>query len=233
MGFGIIVYGRRPYGRVESFAGSCVLTTFSHVWFFPIVPRGSYVLSESESGAKEVPIGMHLKSILATYARVWGVVWFVACLVALGQGERGFVLGTSIWVDFSVLSSVLVWGYVLAGRISPRIAAQRRVYAKFAGVPVDVARYSRAQAHDLRQALEQILVDEGRGQSFGYRDERDPRQSWRELAMHDDVRNVNYLEAALTRARLEYQWASTRSDRRTLAEAHEHIWKKLAALPTG
>lgn len=232
MAFGIIVYGRRPYGRVESFADSCVLTTFSHVWFLPIVPRGSYVLSESESGSQEVPIGMHLKSILAAYARVWGLIWFIACVVALAQGERGFVLGTSIWVDFSVLLSILVWGYVLSRRIAPRIAAQRRVYAKFAGVPVDVARYSRAQAHDLRQALEQVLVEEGRGQSFGYRDERDPRQSWRELALHDDVRNVNYLEAALTRARLEYRRASTRSDRRKLVEAHEHIWRKLTALPS-
>ena len=90
-----------------------------------------------------------------------------------------------------------------------------------------MARYSRAQAHDLRETLEHVLVEEARGQRLGYRDGQDPRLAWRDIALHDEVRDPKYLEAALTRARLESRWASSRAERRAHAEAHDRIWDKL------
>jgi len=231
MAFGVVVTGKMPYGRVERIGGSCVQTTFSHFWFLPIVPHGSYVHSESGSEVKEVGIGWHLTSILACYARVWGVIWWIVCAIYLFRSEPEFVLGTPVWVDFVLLSGIVVWGWLVAGRVSRRTAAQRRVYAKFAGVPVDVTRYSRAQAQDLREELERVLVEEGRGQRFAYRDGQEPRVAWRQIALHDDVFDPKYLEAALTRARLESRWAPSRDERRAHARAHDRIWHKLANLP--
>jgi hypothetical protein len=208
-------------------AGSCVVTTFSHAWFLPIVPRESYVQSESEAGIQEVPIGMHFGSIFATYARTGASIWLVACLIAYATGSTQFVLGTSILVELGFLLAALVWAFFVMGRLSARTRAQRRVHAKFAGAPVDVARFSRAQAHDLREQLEQVLVAEGRGQSLAYRADADPRRLWREIAMRPDVHDAAFLEAALTRSRLELRWAESRAERRTLVEAHELIWRKL------
>jgi hypothetical protein len=131
------------------------------------------------------------------------------------------------WVDAAVLIALLVCAWRLVGRISPTVAAQRRVYAKFVGLPADVARYSLAQAEDLRERLAKVLATEGRSLAAGYRDGPDPRDSWREVALNPRVDHAPYLEAALTRARLEYHFAPRR-DRRALAEVHARIWQKLA-----
>jgi hypothetical protein len=232
MSFGVvlIVRGERAYGGVEGFDGSRVLTTFSHVYFLPIVPRHSFVRSETAEGVREVGIGIHVTSVLAAYARVWGTIWLSACFIGKVSGSRSFVLGTTIWIDLAVLFAVVLWGFALAGRVSATTRAQRRVYAKFAGVPVDVRRYSRAQAHDLREALEPALIEGARGHRFDYRSGVDARTAWREIAVHDDVRDPRYLEAAMTRARLESRWAPTRVERRLMSATHDRIWDKLESL---
>ncbi len=235
---GFVVYGRRPYGRVERFDGTCVLTTFRHVWFLPILPMGSYVQAIDESqprktpsdthAARVIPIGYHRASILAGYLRTWSVVLLVCTLLALVSGARQFVVsGVPIVVDASFLVGALLCGWLLIGRISPTSAAQRRVYAKFLGLPADVARLSPAQATDLRDVLVAALATEGRALAAGYRGGPDPCESWRELALSPIVQDTAYLEVALTRARLEWQ-LGPRRERRACAEAHARIWEKLA-----
>ncbi|MCC6528262.1 MAG: hypothetical protein IT373_36795 [Polyangiaceae bacterium] len=227
-GFFVIVSGERPYSSVERFDGCRVLTTFKHFYWLPVIPRHSFVRSETPSGVREIAIGIHWVSVLATCARIWGTIWLSACVIALLAGARSFVLGTTIWLDLVALCAVVLWGFVLAGRISPTSAAQRRVYARLTGAPVDVGRYSPAQAHDLREDLLPALVDGARPYRFDYRSAVDARLAWREIALHDEVRDRDYLEAALTRARLETPWSPRGVERRAMATAHERIWRKLS-----
>jgi hypothetical protein len=226
--FGLLIHGCLPYGRVERIDGTCVLTTFRHVWFLPIFPAGSYVEALGQGGApRRIPIGSHAGSILAGYLRVWCPVLFLCVGIALLSGAREFVIGSvPIWIDAVVLAAAWLVAWLLLGRVAPTVAAQRRVYARFAGLPVDVARFSRAQAEGLREALATALSTEGRALAAGYRGGPDPTESWRDVALSPMVQHGAYLEAALTRARLESRFAPRR-DRRALADVHARIWAKL------
>jgi hypothetical protein len=95
------------------------------------------------------------------------------------------------------------------------------------GPPEACSRFSPAQASDLREVLAAALSTEGRALASGYRDGPDPRESWREVALGPHVEHRPYLEAALTRARLEWRFAP-RPERRALAEVHARIGAKLA-----
>jgi hypothetical protein len=226
---GFVLFGLSPYGRVESVDGTRVLTTFGHLWFLPLIPSGSYVEREGPGPEpRRIPIGQHGGSILAAYLRVWCPILFVIDLMGISAGvRRSAVTGLPIWTDLALLVGVLVGAWLLLGRLSSATAAQRRVYGKFAGLPVDVARFSSAQASDLREVLVAALSTEGRALATGYRDGPDPRESWREVALGPHVEHRPYLEAALTRARLERCFAPRR-ERRALAEVHARIWAKLA-----
>jgi hypothetical protein len=227
--FGIVIYGSLPYGRVEAVDGTRVLTTFRHIWFLPILPAGSYVESRDFGPPpRRIPIGHHAGSILAGYLRVWCPVFLVFVLLAMSAGvRRSDLTGLPMWTDVVFLIGVLLGAWLLLGRLPAATKAQRRVYRKFAGLPVDVARFSPAQASDLREALAAVLSTEGRGLAAAYRDSPDPCESWREVATSPIVEHRPYLEAALTRARLEWRFAPLR-EKRALAEVHARIWAKLA-----
>jgi hypothetical protein len=230
--FGILVNGKLPYGRVERLDGTSVLTTFHHVWFLPFIPAGSgsYVL---DGRGQAIPIGYHAGSVLAAYIRAWVPVLLVCMLIAMASGADEFVVErVPIWADAVFLVGALLCGWLAIGRLSRTTAAQRRVYAKFARLPVDVARFSKAQASDLREALSAVLSAEGKALITTYRDGPDPSQSWREVALAPIVQHRPYLEAALTRARLESAAVPLR-ERRAMREVHARIWAKLEALPEG
>jgi hypothetical protein len=143
------------------------------------------------------------------------------------DGANEWVLpGVPTGLDVTALAALVAVGWFVLGRVSPREAALRRIYGKFAGMPVDVSRFSRAQAGDLREKLRLAFSTDGRGLMATYRDAPDPVESWRELATHPAVTNRDYLEAALTRARLERCWVPL-SERRALRRAHDTIWRKL------
>jgi hypothetical protein len=225
----VFISGKFPYGRVEAVDGTRVLTTFQHLWFLPILPAGSYVESENFGPPpRRIPIGHHARSILAGYLRLWCPIFLVFVLLEMAAGvRRSDLTGLPMWTDVVFLVGVLVAAWLLLGRLPAAAAAQRRVYGKFAGLPVDVARFSPAQASDLREALATVLSTEGRALAGGYRDGPDPSESWREVALSPRVEHRPYLEAALTRARLEWRFAPRR-EKRALAEVHARIWEKLA-----
>ena len=224
----IIFFGRRAYGKVEHVLGTFVLTTFFHVWFIPLFPLGSYVLARDEKGvAIHVPIGLHVGSILAGYLRTWCALLSGAVAWAAVQGAREYIVtDVPIWIDGLVLAAALAVAWFGIGRVSATRAAQRAVYAKFVGLAVDVARFSQAQAASLRETLDTTLTSEGHTLAFGYRDAPDPCTAWREVALHPSVHNTTYLEAALTRARLEWGRADRR-ERPALHRTHDQIWDRL------
>jgi hypothetical protein len=224
---GIFVSGSGPYGKVERVDDSSVLTTFRHVWWLPLVPKGSYILGVNATGPAMIPLGWHWRSILAAYLRSWGILWLVVCGIGAANGASEWVLpGVPIGLEAGALVALLAAGWLLLGRISPREAALRRTYGRFAGMPVDVSRFSRVQAGELREQLRLALATAGAGLMANYRDAPDPVGSWQELATHPAVTNRGYLEAALTRARLERPWVPW-SERRALRRVHDAIWGKL------
>jgi hypothetical protein len=83
----VIIYGVRPYGIVESHGGEYAQTSFFHLWFVPLIPTGSFwVTNETEEGKAGYAIDMHAKSVIAGFARVWGPV---AALASFGAGMAG------------------------------------------------------------------------------------------------------------------------------------------------
>src|SRR5450631_2860639 len=82
----IIYYGTRMYGSVDQVGTASVRTRFFHISFLPIVPLGSYAVLDQGSGAantfRGIPIGLHGRSVLAGYLRVWGFVGAIGAAVA-------------------------------------------------------------------------------------------------------------------------------------------------------
>ena len=49
---GLIIYGRRPYGRVHQHGGEYAHTTFAHIDFMPLFPIGSFWVTEDRNGQR-------------------------------------------------------------------------------------------------------------------------------------------------------------------------------------
>ena len=78
---GVIIYGRRAYGRVHQHEGEYAQTTFAHIDFVPLFPTGSFWVTDDRGGQRfGFPIKLNGRSVLATYLRVWGPIASVAVL---------------------------------------------------------------------------------------------------------------------------------------------------------
>ncbi|HEY5922060.1 MAG TPA: hypothetical protein VIV11_10340 [Kofleriaceae bacterium] len=101
----VIIYGARAYGTVEAHGGEHAETNFFHLWFVPLIPTGSYwITNVTAEGSVGYPIDMHAKSVLAGYLRVWGPI------VALG----GFVAGVAGNLPLLLVSALAIAATVLA-----------------------------------------------------------------------------------------------------------------------
>ena len=80
----IIIYGHRTYGAVDEQGGQHAVTRFAHVYYMPLFPTSSMWMTSADRG---IPIKMSGKSVLAAYARTWGMVGAIGCVfAALGGG---------------------------------------------------------------------------------------------------------------------------------------------------
>jgi hypothetical protein len=105
--------GESLYGKVDQVPGLFhVATKFSHAYYLPIVPQGSYLVDERWTPPRERPIGWSNKSILIAWVRValWlaatGFTAAAACLlVMLAERERvlqemvGALVGSAVFWD--------------------------------------------------------------------------------------------------------------------------------------
>lgn len=141
----MIVFGTRMYGRVDEMPEGYVATQFFHIWFIPLFPIKSLLVTDdsNDRSVRGVSLGWSGKSILAAYIRTGGVLMALACL-----GYAAF-LGLTVldgidhpfqhwdyysqqWIvdwatlfalplssAFGVGGAVIVWGsYKLLGRAS-------------------------------------------------------------------------------------------------------------------
>ena len=85
---GAVVFGQRAYGKVDAQDGEHAVTEFVHLDFVPLIPLNSFwITSEVRRGEWiGIPIKLHLRSVAATYLRVWGPM--LAALAIIGWGSR-------------------------------------------------------------------------------------------------------------------------------------------------
>jgi hypothetical protein len=102
----VIIYGVRPYGRVDAHGGEHAQTSFFHLWFVPLIPTSSFwVTHETVDGAAGYSIDMHGKSVLAGYIRMWGPVAAIGTMIA-------GLTGSPLFLGFSLFAIALtVWSW--------------------------------------------------------------------------------------------------------------------------
>jgi hypothetical protein len=99
---GVVIYGRRAYGRVHSHEGEYADTQFAHIDFIPLFPLSSFWVTQDLGNGQRMgfPIKMHGKSVLATYLRIWGLPIGIG-LFAAGSVTAAIVgaalLALSLW----------------------------------------------------------------------------------------------------------------------------------------
>jgi hypothetical protein len=68
----VVIVGRRSYGRVHAHGGEYAETQFAHIDFIPLFPVGSFWITNEPGGNHfGFPIKLHVRSVAATYLRVW------------------------------------------------------------------------------------------------------------------------------------------------------------------
>jgi hypothetical protein len=223
--FVFFVSGRRTYGKVDEVDGAYVTTTFSHVWWLPFVPKGSWLGVEQASGGQlqDVAIGWSSKSVAAGYLRVWCPV-LLAFGIALWS-NRTDVGQEKPWALLIGSAIGLVASWTVLARVSPTAREQRRIYAEFAGCAVDVALLY-GQRAAIRARLHAALRERFMFVAPSYRGDAGPDPDWFAIALGADATDAAFLQAAVTLARLDLGEAKGEA-RRDLARIHQAIWKKL------
>ena len=107
---GVIIYGRRAYGRVHQHEGEYADTQFAHVDFVPLFPIGSFWVTQDLGNGQRMgfPIKLNGRSVLATYLRIWGPIAATGVL-ATTHGLTGTIIGLAI----AVLS---IWSWTWRSR---------------------------------------------------------------------------------------------------------------------
>ncbi|MCC5850604.1 MAG: hypothetical protein JJU29_21160 [Verrucomicrobia bacterium] len=66
-----IVFGNRVYGKVDQTSSGCHLaTSFFHICFLPVIPLGSFIITQKHGGQwSGIPVKLSSKSVLTAYLR--------------------------------------------------------------------------------------------------------------------------------------------------------------------
>jgi hypothetical protein len=72
---GVVIYGRRAYGRVHQHEGEYADTQFAHIDFLPLFPVSSFWVTQDLGNGQRMgfPIKLNGRSVAATYLRIWGL----------------------------------------------------------------------------------------------------------------------------------------------------------------
>lgn len=231
----IIVGGRRIYGKVEQVGSTFIATTFAYLQFLPLFPTQSHiVVGEGSPGSWEVVnIPMHWKSVLAGYLRAWGI-FFSMCavfggLIAMGSYEDLPHSWTGAAVAFGA-AALATASFQLLGRLSLTEKAMRLIYGRFVGHPVDVEVFHEDTRGRMAKRIRELL--DGKSSlvwtASGYRQAAPADMGYRSLSLEPSVKDQEYLEGALTLARIEASLA-VGTQRAELMRLHKKIWAKLLA----
>ncbi len=146
----IIIYGTRFGGTIEGFDGQYGATRFAHVYWIPLFPVGSmWVTGEADGGHFGHAMKLSLKSVVAGYARVWGLIFGVA---GIATGGVGYVWGIASLV---AAAATLVW-WSVRGEAAVR---EREFLSSTVGTACDPDRMPESLAHELRADVESTWAE--------------------------------------------------------------------------
>lgn len=114
-----ILYGVRTFGKVFACGSTALATQFFHVWYLPVLPVGGVLML---SHGARLPARLRLDSVLAGYARTWGIVAAAGLLGwrLLGSGGgRGPATALAV---AALVAAAAAWAY---GRLSREAMAQQ------------------------------------------------------------------------------------------------------------
>jgi len=99
---GVVIYGRRAYGRVHQHEGEYADTQFAHIDFIPLFPIGSFWVTQDLGNGQRMgfPIKLNGLSVVATYLRIWAplVAIALATVHSLASVVAGLVIAAlSVW----------------------------------------------------------------------------------------------------------------------------------------
>ena len=190
----MLIYGQTMYGKVDEVEGFCwVSTQFFHLYFVPIIPLGSYIVTGEEGDdIQGLKVPLSGKSVGIAYLQG-------ACIVAI---IVGLILGI-----VGEVPPYLSWGAFALG------------IATFIGVRfipgVRIASWPRAQ-----QIANQIgLVEEGRvllGMQYG---KIDPRSAEKQLEALAEQREQEYIKDEERKAENRAAREAVLEERRAKAQA--------------
>jgi hypothetical protein len=224
----IVVYGTRLFGRVHRCAETAIATRFFHVWYVPLLPLSSHlILGEEEQTFSGFDIGFDPLSILAAYARSWGIVATIFLVIEAmttspldGSQPLGAILGAAL------ATAMVVYAFVRLGRLSSAADQEQRIYSDVVRLPpVDVGRLPEEQRTRLRDTLRPRVQPERPDAGTPYRGEM---REWYAVAADPKGGDVGIARRALTLARLEWSLAP-RPYRAEWAKRHAAIAARLRA----
>jgi len=227
-----VVGGRRLYGKIEQVGGTYIATTFAFLQFLPLFPVQSHiVVGEGSSGTHDVVhIKMHWKSVAVGYLRAWGVgatlISMVPAIVLASSSSPSTAFAGA--ASFVVWAGLTTAAFTWIGRLSDAEKAQRFIYARFIGHPVapevfDEDTRGRVCVR-LRSYLEERAVS--LASAAGYREGSRVNAGYRAVALSRSTKDREFLEAALTLARLDAS-LSVGGAKREAEAVHATIWQKL------
>jgi hypothetical protein len=234
----LIVGGRRIYGKVDQVGSTFVATTFAFLQFLPLFPTQSHIVLGDVSASDSwqvIPIPLHGKSIAAGYLRSWGILFsLISTCVLLGlllsRVRSWSDLAGLALADLAALVPILLTALAFRGlgQLSVAEKAQRLVYARWTKHPVDVGIFDADQRGDMHRRIREFLANRVSTMTStqGYRQAVQVIDDWRVMALEPGLKDREYLESALTLARIEASLAAG-SQRSSLAALHRRIWDRL------
>ena len=84
------IVGTRRFGKVDHLPGLFyVVTSFHHLWFFPVMPVESYIIVAGTGGRRGLPIALSPKSVLVAWLRgaLYVMTFFTTGGAVLGACE--------------------------------------------------------------------------------------------------------------------------------------------------
>lgn len=131
----ILIWGSKNYGGMLVVRGLGIIETrFGHLWYIPLIPTASYIITErtSDGGFRGIKIPLNFTSILIAWARTACVITgLIAALITLftAVDNHGGIGNLILPASFVVLAAVGGFFLVRAKRDVPLAEALKMVDA--------------------------------------------------------------------------------------------------------
>ncbi len=230
----LVIGGRRLYGKVDQVGSTYIATTFAFLQFLPIYPVQSHIVVREGSidTHQVVHLKMHWKSVAAGYLRAYGVAAtlcsFIPGIVMAGTSKAPTAYaGAGLVLFFACLTTA---AFSVIGRPSREQKAERLLYARFIGHPVDPAVLDEDTRGRIAQRLRDFLEERAATvmTGTGYRKGGPVKAGYRVIALEPSMRDREYLEAAFTLAGIDAS-LSVGPMRVDAERVHGALWNKLLA----